>query len=161
VDTTMMLRNLDDDEQRWRSVRDSLLGSRVRDTQDQDETGELDRVGQHPADLASDAAERELDFGVMEEAGRMLDEIGDARARVAAGTYGVCQTCGGRIPDERLAAVPATRYCVVHERALEPVWSTGAVGRTLEAGRVHRPRPRRRDDAGLVDATASARRMRS
>ena len=41
-----------------------------------------------------------------------LDEIDAAQARLAAGTYGVCESCTVPIPLERLRAVPATRYCV-------------------------------------------------
>lgn len=41
-----------------------------------------------------------------------LDEIDAAQARLAAGTYGVCEHCGRAIPIERLRAILAARYCV-------------------------------------------------
>jgi DnaK suppressor protein len=41
-----------------------------------------------------------------------LDEIADARARLAAGTYGMCEGCHRAIPLVRLRAMPAARYCV-------------------------------------------------
>ena len=41
-----------------------------------------------------------------------LDAIADARARLAAGTYGACEGCHRAIPLARLRAIPATRYCV-------------------------------------------------
>jgi hypothetical protein len=31
------------------------------------------------------------------------------------GTYGQCEACGGPIDEGRLAALPATRYCVRHQ----------------------------------------------
>lgn len=41
-----------------------------------------------------------------------LNEIDAARARVDAGTYGVCERCGRPIAPERLEARPAARTCV-------------------------------------------------
>jgi DnaK suppressor protein len=41
-----------------------------------------------------------------------LDEIHAAQARLAAGTYGVCEECAKPIPLTRLRAMPTTRYCV-------------------------------------------------
>lgn len=41
-----------------------------------------------------------------------LTEIDAARARVDAGTYGVCERCGRPIAAERLEARPAARTCV-------------------------------------------------
>ncbi len=39
-------------------------------------------------------------------------EIDAALRRVAEGTYGTCEECGGPIAGKRLRAVPATRFCV-------------------------------------------------
>lgn len=41
-----------------------------------------------------------------------VDEIDAALARIDAGTYGVCESCGAAIPIERLEAIPHTRTCV-------------------------------------------------
>lgn len=43
---------------------------------------------------------------------RELAELDAAEARVAAGTYGVCTVCGGRIPDGQLELRPARTNCV-------------------------------------------------
>lgn len=48
-----------------------------------------------------------------------MDEIDAAQARLAAGTYGGCEECGGAIPLERLRAVPTARHCVTCQRRLE------------------------------------------
>jgi DnaK suppressor protein len=48
-----------------------------------------------------------------------LDEIDAAQARLAAGTFGVCEGCGKPIPLARLRAMPTARRCVVCERAAE------------------------------------------
>lgn len=45
------------------------------------------------------------------------DELADvelALARLDDGTYGRCETCGGALPDQRLAAAPASRSCGGH-----------------------------------------------
>jgi DnaK suppressor protein len=34
-----------------------------------------------------------------------------ALARLDAGTYDVCETCGATLPDELLAAAPTARHC--------------------------------------------------
>jgi DnaK suppressor protein len=53
-------------------------------------------------------------------AGRhLLDEIDAAQARLAAGTFGVCEGCGKPIPLTRLRAMPTARRCVACERAAE------------------------------------------
>ncbi|MGH9063108.1 MAG: TraR/DksA family transcriptional regulator [Acidimicrobiales bacterium] len=41
-----------------------------------------------------------------------LGEIEAAMARLAIGTYGVCETCAQPIPVERLEALPAARLCI-------------------------------------------------
>ena len=41
-----------------------------------------------------------------------LDEIDAAQARLAAGTFGVCEGCGKPIPLTRLRALPTARSCV-------------------------------------------------
>ncbi|OGK95535.1 MAG: hypothetical protein A2W08_02095 [Candidatus Rokubacteria bacterium RBG_16_73_20] len=48
-----------------------------------------------------------------------LDEIDAAQARLAAGTYGVCEDCAQPIPLARLRALPTARSCVTCQRAHE------------------------------------------
>ena len=43
-----------------------------------------------------------------------LRELDAAVERVDAGTYGICETCGGPIGAARLEARPTSRTCVVH-----------------------------------------------
>jgi DnaK suppressor protein len=85
-----------------------------------DETGDLAiGSGDHLADSASDTYLRELDGGLEENAGHLLNEIDAALARIDEGTYGVCTRCGGPIPEERLEAVPYATLCIEDKRALE------------------------------------------
>lgn len=50
---------------------------------------------------------------------RALDEVLAAEARLAAGTYGWCETCGVPIPVARLRALPETRCCVACQARAE------------------------------------------
>ncbi|HEY7725277.1 MAG TPA: TraR/DksA C4-type zinc finger protein [Anaeromyxobacteraceae bacterium] len=43
---------------------------------------------------------------------RELAEIDEALHRIASGTYGSCQACGGAIGRQRLRALPEVRFCV-------------------------------------------------
>jgi RNA polymerase-binding transcription factor DksA len=84
-----------------------------------DLSGELDDVGQHPGDAASETTEREVDLGLLEDARSVLAEIAAARQRLVAGTYGLCETCDEPIADDRLEAVPWARRCRDHQAHLE------------------------------------------
>ena len=44
--------------------------------------------------------------------GEALAEVEHALAKVADGTYGVCEDCGEPIDPLRLEAKPAARYCI-------------------------------------------------
>ena len=41
-----------------------------------------------------------------------LRDVERARAKVADGTYGICERCGNRIGDERLDAIPWALLCI-------------------------------------------------
>lgn len=43
-----------------------------------------------------------------------LAELDAAEARVASGTYGVCEVCGEAIPEGQLEIRPARTVCVAH-----------------------------------------------
>ncbi len=70
---------------------------------------------QHPADQASNTFERAKDQAIGDSVEISLAEIDAALQRIDDGTYGRCEFDGKAISDERLEAVPATRYCVDHQ----------------------------------------------
>src|SRR5215210_6652176 len=41
-----------------------------------------------------------------------LKDVEDALAKLDAGTYGRCESCGGEISEDRLEAMPAARLCI-------------------------------------------------
>ena len=84
-----------------------------------DDAGDLSpQADNHPADLATDTYERELDEGLEEDARARLRDIEDAFARIEAGTYGTCTVCGKEIPAERLEVLPWTTLCIEDARKL-------------------------------------------
>ena len=74
--------------------------------------GELSTVDQHPGDLGSETFEHEKNLSLLEQVNDELLQIEAALHRLEQGTYGVCQACGRKIAEERLEALPATRFCV-------------------------------------------------
>ncbi len=83
-------------------------------------TGSLEPIAH--GDAADDGAalyEREVERALDDEVLAEIQELAAAVARLDAGSYGRCEACHGPIPDERLAAVPATRFCVAHEQEAE------------------------------------------
>jgi RNA polymerase-binding transcription factor DksA len=67
---------------------------------------------EHDPEGATLAFERAQVVSLLEEARVQLEALDVAATRVDAGTYGVCEQCGGDIGDERLALLPATDRCV-------------------------------------------------
>lgn len=114
MDATRATRLLDDAEQAILATRRSVLGDGLADsaaTGDSpviDETADVVVVGE----LLTEEA---IDRSIVAELDVQLDAINAARARVAEETFGLCANCGERIPDERLEAVPWTRYCRTHQ----------------------------------------------
>lgn len=89
-----------------------------------DELGELSLVDNHPADTGDELFERGEDLALRDALKIRLQEIDRALAAVETGTYGVCQSCGRPIPEERLEAYPMAVRCVKCQQqseALDPM----------------------------------------
>jgi DnaK suppressor protein len=67
---------------------------------------------EHDPEGATIAFERSQVNALATQARRRLEEIDAALARVTAGSYGICESCGLPIPGERLQARPTARTCV-------------------------------------------------
>jgi RNA polymerase-binding transcription factor DksA len=59
--------------------------------------------------------------GQRADAASELAQLDAALARLADGTYGVCTTCGGPIPHERLRLLPAAAQCVPCASGAAPI----------------------------------------
>lgn len=75
------------------------------------EPGDTD-FGEEGGEGATIAVERERDLALSLQARAAVDEIDRALARIDAGMYGICETCGQTIPKERLKALPQAALCV-------------------------------------------------
>lgn len=64
------------------------------------------------ADTAHATAERDRVLALIERLRDQLAAVEVALAKVAAGTYGVCENCGNDISLERLEALPYSTLCM-------------------------------------------------
>jgi DnaK suppressor protein len=67
--------------------------------------------GMDTYDLASEERDREISFILSDRERAKMSAIDDALQRIADGSYGVCESCGLEIGEERLEALPFTRLC--------------------------------------------------
>jgi DnaK suppressor protein len=67
--------------------------------------------GMDTYDLASEERDREINFILSDRERSKVRNIDDALLRMDDGSYGVCDSCGLEIAEERLEAMPFTRLC--------------------------------------------------
>jgi len=77
-----------------------------------EETEGVKDEGRDTYDLASDERDREINFILNDREREKLVAIDDALQRIAAKTYGICESCEGEIQLGRLKILPFTRLCV-------------------------------------------------
>ncbi len=147
---------------------------------------ELSTADNHPADMGSELFERSKDLSIFEKQLFILRNVEDALMKLEAegGNYGICEQCGHHINEERLEAVPYTKYCMrcqeeaeriftgfrpVEEDLLEPPFERDIVGESpghdsedfWQEVAQHNKRPRIFEDGledeeiGIVDDTDS------
>ncbi|WP_062198173.1 TraR/DksA C4-type zinc finger protein [Massilibacterium senegalense] len=90
-------------------LNDSLQGS----------TGELSLYDNHPADLGTEMFERGKDLALKSLQNERLEEIVHALHRMKKGTYGFCSICQKPIEEERLLAIPETKFCSEHANKVD------------------------------------------
>ena len=69
-------------------------------------------AGDDPADAGAKTYQREHELALTHNAKELLAQNERALARIAAGTYGVCESCGEPIGKARLQAFPRATLCV-------------------------------------------------
>ena len=78
-----------------------------------DETEEITGAGDnHLGETATATLDREIDYSLEENSEQVLRSIDGALQRIANGTFGICETCGQRISEERLEAIPYATQCI-------------------------------------------------
>jgi RNA polymerase-binding transcription factor DksA len=92
--------------------------------------GNESAFGMHQADAGSDAYDRDFALSLLAKEQDAIYEINEALKRIDAGTYGICEMSGDLISEERLEALPFTRFTVVCQERIE---------REQRGGRWNRP----------------------
>lgn len=100
-----------DERVRLAQALEKLENSVLKRTQ-REASGDLSAYSIHPADLGTDAIDREKDLLVASAEGRRLLEIDEAIKRLQNGNFGACEVCGKEIGRRRLEVVPQARLCL-------------------------------------------------
>lgn len=70
--------------------------------------------GKRVGDGTIEAVSRLNEVGVVDSLNASVERVERALAKLAEGTYGTCDVCGGEIPAPRLEAKPESVACVNH-----------------------------------------------
>jgi DnaK suppressor protein len=97
-------------------VHDNLVETKSKLLHEMDSEMKAEREGNKDEgldtyDLASEERDREINFILSDRERSKIKEIDEALARLADNTYGICESCGLEIGEERLEALPFTRLC--------------------------------------------------
>lgn len=108
-------------KQKLIELRDTLLNTidGVASESLNSDGGSSSAFGMHQADAGSDAYDRDFALSLLGKEQDALYEINEALKRIDDGTYGICEMSGKRIPEERLDALPFTRYTVESQSRIE------------------------------------------
>lgn len=83
------------------------------------ELGDLADYDNHPADSATLVENRAIDLAFDENISALKDQVDEALRKVADGSYGTCDRCGGTINPERLEAIPYATLCIDCQNIVE------------------------------------------
>lgn len=90
-------------------VKNKLLGEIDSELRAERESNKDE--GMDTYDLASEERDREINFILSDRDRMKIKQVDDAIARIDDGSYGVCESCGLEIAEQRLDAMPFTRLC--------------------------------------------------
>jgi RNA polymerase-binding protein DksA len=116
IDTDLFRKRLLEERARVQEALDYLHDENPGSIQDETQDSTADN---HPGDMATVTFDRELDYTLEENEGRLLQAIDSALKRIDDGTYDVCVNCGRPIAAERLEALPWTTQCIECKRKEE------------------------------------------
>lgn len=107
--TTIYRQRLLDERERLVAALEFIQSENSASLREESEESTMDN---HVADTATVMHDREVDFTLSNASEQVLAEIDAALGRLDAGTYGICMTCGSRIGEERLQAMPYATQCI-------------------------------------------------
>ena len=116
IDTELFRKRLIEERKRVQEAIDYLHEENPGSIQDETQDSTADN---HPGDMATVTFDRELDYTLEENEGRLLKAIDAALTRMDDGSYGACVSCGQPIGAERLEALPWTTQCIDCKRKEE------------------------------------------
>jgi RNA polymerase-binding transcription factor DksA len=116
MDTETARRRLTEERERLNAT---LAGLETDIEAQKESLQELSVVDEHQADIGTETFEREKDLSILESVQAGIADIDAAEERLERGTYGSCEVCHNPIPDDRLDALPAARFCVEHQAQVE------------------------------------------
>lgn len=112
MDADQARARLEEERSRLAGIRDGFEQDGIGRESEEASLGELSHLDQHQADVGTETFNRERDLSILEEVEAELADIEYAMKRLDERSYGVCEACGRPISDERLDALPATRFCL-------------------------------------------------
>lgn len=116
IDTEHFRKRLLDERKRVQEAIDYLHEENPGSIQDETQDSTADN---HPGDMATVTFDRELDYTLEANEGRLLQAIDAALTRMDDGSYGACVSCGQPIGAERLEALAWTTQCIDCKRKEE------------------------------------------
>ena len=118
-------RRLRDELARLDAVREALLGEGTTGGVEAEGIAEASTLDLHPADVGTETFEHERNRSLLDDVEQEIADVRRAFVRLDRGTYGRCEACRAQIPDDRLVAMPAARFCLAHQADAEVI--TGMV----------------------------------
>jgi RNA polymerase-binding transcription factor DksA len=101
------------------SLMDTMTGTASETLRNKAEGSEASAFGMHQADAGTDAYDRDFALSLLAQEQDSLYEIEEALKRITAGTYGICEMSGKRIPQARLEALPFARFTIESQQQYE------------------------------------------
>jgi len=119
MDADEARQRLEAERARLTEVRSDFDSENLTEESEDENLSELSSVDQHQADVGTETFEREKDLSILEQVDAELADVEHALRRLDDCTYGTCEFDGKPIPEERLEAMPAARFCVEHQAEAE------------------------------------------
>jgi len=82
-------------------------------------SGDVSAMPIHMADIGSDNYDKEFALELIVGEQQEVRDIDSALEKIEDGTFGVCESCGGKVGYGRLSAIPYARLCIECKRAEE------------------------------------------